>query len=365
MSAIVVDILHHVGGMAWKVAWALVLGFALSACIQTYVSSQKVAKHLGELSIKSLFLASLFGCASSSCSYAAAAMSKTLFQKGAHFINTAAFLFAATNLVIEIGLVIWVLLGWQFVLAEFVGGVLLIVILAVLLRWLAPAGLIQSARQHLESSVAKRHEHDHHGHAAPSAGHIRQQLSAVGRYFAMDVSMIARDIGLGLLIAGTLAATVPQELWGVLFLSGDQTRSAWVILENVVVGPIIGVLSFVCSVGNIPLAAVLWQGGISFAGVMAFIFADLITIPMVLVYRRYYGWKPALMFAAYLMATMVLAALIIQGLFGVFDLVPQAHLQSESITRTYFAWDYTTLLNIIFLPLGVVLFGLGRRSMHR
>jgi uncharacterized membrane protein YraQ (UPF0718 family) len=358
----IAEIVRNAAGMAWKIVWGLVLGFAISGFIQACVSKERVAGVLGDLNARSLGLATLFGMASSSCSYAAAAMSKSLFQKGAHIINATAFLFASTNLVIEIGLVIWSLLGWHFVAAEFFGGVLLILVVSLLLRWFAPRSVIEEARRHLDEVTGDEHQHGGLAALSPADVLSRKGLAAAGRYFVADWKMVGTDIALGVAIAGTLAAVVPETWWQALFLSsGSGSRSLWVLLENAVVGPVIAILSFVCSVGNIPLAAVLWSHGISFSGVVAFIFADLVTIPMVLVYRRYYGWKPALVYAAYLLATMIIAALIVEGAFAVLGIVPEPGAGARAATKDYFAWDYTTALNLIFLPVGAALAWLGTR----
>jgi hypothetical protein len=361
-------ILRHTVGMAWKIAWGLALGFMISGAIQAFVSREEIARHLGRPTLRALALASFFGFASSSCSYAAAAMSKTLFQKGSHIVNATAFLFASTNLVIEIGLIIWVLLGWQFVLAEFVGGILLIVVMAVLLRWFAPAGVFEEARRHLDEAGGGGHEHHGHGETLPASALLsRRGLAATGRYLSTDVRMVGRDIVLGLVIAGTLAALVPQEWWRSLFLTAGSGGAVhpgfWVSVENAVVGPVIAIVSFVCSVGNIPMASVLWAGGISFGGVVAFIFADLVTIPMVLVYRRYYGWKPALVYAGYLLATMVVTALIVDGLFRLTGMAPEVPVAARRGLQhvDYFAWDYTAWLNLVFVPLAAGLWWLGSR----
>lgn len=223
---VLVEIIYAVAGMTWKIAWGLVLGFAISAVIQAFVSKQKIGEHLGSFNLKSVTLATGFGAASSSCSYAAAAMSKTLFKKGAHITNATAFLFASTNLVLEIGLVIWALLGWRFVAAEFVGGVLLIGVVALLLKWVAPKRLFEQAREHLEQkSTSDEHEHHHEGEALPWSKLLSAEgMTATGRYFAMDWSMVGKDIALGLVIAGTLHAVMPQEWWQTLFPASASER---------------------------------------------------------------------------------------------------------------------------------------------
>ncbi len=368
LASVLASIVRHTAGMAWKIAWGLALGFTISGAIQAFVSRESIARHLGRPTPRALALASFFGFASSSCSYAAAAMSKTLFQKGSHIVNATAFLFASTNLVIEIGIILWVLLGWQFVLAEFVGGVLLIVVMAVLLRWFAPTGVFEQARRHLEEAGGEDHEHHGHGGTLPASKLLTGRgLAATGRYLSTDVRMVGKDIVLGLVIAGTLAAVVPRAWWQALFLTagagGAVHPGLWISLENAVVGPVIAIVSFVCSVGNIPMASVLWAGGISFGGVVAFIFADLVTIPMVLVYRRYYGWKPALVYAGYLLATMVVTALVVDGLFRLTGLAPSVPVAARRGLEhvDYFAWDYTTWLNLVFLPLAGALWWMGSR----
>ncbi|MGD8495561.1 MAG: permease [Gemmatimonadales bacterium] len=367
MIDILLSVLHHAAGMAWKIGWGLVLGFTISGVVQAFVSKEKIAEHLGQFGFGPLLKATGFGAASSSCSYAAAAMSKTLFQKGAHIVNATAFLFASTNLVLEIGLIIWSLLGWRFVAAEFFGGILLILAVAVLLRWFAPTGVFDQARKHLEQVSSEHgHEHDHGGGTIP-VGRLftRDGMATVGRYFATDWRMTGKDIVLGLVIAGALSALVPREWWSTLFLSngGGGAPGFWVSVENAVVGPLIAILSFVCSVGNIPLALVLWQNGISFGGVIAFIFADLVTIPMVLVYRDYYGWKPALVYFGYLLVTIIVVGLLVDGLFVLVGLAPEPASSTAALNGVdYFAWDYTTWLNFVFLPFGAWLAWIGTRK---
>jgi len=359
---LILEIVRHVAGMAWKIAWGLVLGFGISALAQVFVRPSQVSERLGERSLGALALATGFGAASSSCSYAAAAMSRTLFQKGAHLVNATAFLFASTNLVIEIGLVLWTLLGWHFVAAELFGGLLLIGFSALLLGRLGSARIVERARKRVQTQAEA--EHGHGGGARLSWGALRSPRGwrAVGRAFVTDWRMVGRDIALGVAIAGLLAALVPAAAWQALFLSGGG-HGVWGVIENVVVGPLVAVAAFVCSVGNIPLAAVLWQNGISFSGVIAFVFADLITVPMLLVYRRYYGWRAALAFGAALFAVIVAAALATEAVFAALGLLPASPATSGAhATRDYFAWDYTTALNAVFLPIGAVLAWLGTGS---
>src|SRR5256886_3130852 len=283
--------------MLWEVLWPLALGFLLSAIVQTLVSRNAVARTLGSDSPRSLGLATLLGAASSSCSYAAVAIARSLFLKGASFQAAMVFEFASTNLVFELGLILLILLGWPFVGAEFAGGVLMILILALLFRWTLRPQLVDAARQHAERGLRGRVE----GHAAMDMAITEgpflrrlfsgRALTAISHNFWMDVTSVWTDIGLGLLIAGALAAWVPASFWQGFFLTSHPVLSqVW----GPLIGPVISLLSFVCSVGNVPLAAVLWNGGISFGGVIAFIFADLIIIPILNIYRKYYGGAVAL-----------------------------------------------------------------------
>jgi len=356
------EIARHVTGMAWKIAWGLILGFGISAVVQVCVRNERVAERLGQPTLGAVALATAFGAASSSCSYAAAAMSKTLFRKGAHLVNATAFLFASTNLVIEIGLVIWVLLGWRFVVAEVLGGLLLIGIASPLVANL-PRSIVEAARSHLRDAGGED------GHGGPETRPVRALLStsgwvAVGRTFRSDWRMVGRDIVLGIAIAGTLAAVVPHEVWQALFPAAEPGAGQVplrLIGVHVLIGPLVAVLSSVCSVGNIPLAAVLWENGISFAGVIAFVFADLLALPMLLVYRRYYGLRPALAWSACLLAAIVASAVIVELVFRSGGWIPPPPPPGTASARDYFAWDYTTVLNAIFVPLGLLLAYLGGR----
>ncbi len=293
--------------MAWEVWWALVLGFLLSGIVQAWVPRARMERALGGRGLRSLALATGFGAASSSCSYAAVAIAKSAFQKGASLAAAMALQFASTNLVFEIGIVIWVFIGWQFTLAEFVGGLILIVLMWVAIRLLVSRRSEEQAREH---AVAADTGHVHH-----TAGGRPRLLSVdawsdVARNFRGDWEMLWKEIAAGFLIAGFIAL-LPKDFFNSLFLS--DTGGTAQLLENVIVGPIVAVLSFVCSVGNVPLAAVLWAGGISFPGVIAFIYADLIIIPLVLIYRRYYGGRLAAVLVAVMFGAMGAAALVVTG----------------------------------------------------
>jgi uncharacterized protein len=358
-----VDILAELGdalsfafGMFWEILWALILGFAISGAVQAVVSKAEMRRLLPDDSPRSLGIACGLGAATSSCSYAAVAMARSVFRKGADFTSAMVFEFAATNLVIELGIVMAVLLGWQFTLAEFVGGPLMILILALLFRRFLSRRLVEEARGQAERGLLGSME----GHAdmdmSVTGGTIWQRLrsprgfTAVANYFVMDWAAIWKDIVGGLLIAGALAAWVPNSFWESFFFSGHESFAKF---WGPLVGPLVAVISFVCSIGNVPLAAVLWNGGISFGGVVAFIFADLIVLPILNIYRKYYGLKVAGFLLATFYTAMIAAALAVEFLFQAAGLVPEE--RSAKIVEASVTWNYTTVLNIIFLGLAAAL----------
>jgi len=340
----IVDGLLNAARMAWEVWWALVLGFLLSALVQARVPRARIEQALGGAGPRDLTFATVLGAASSSCSYAAIAIAKSLFAKGASFVSAMAFQFASTNLVFELGLVIWILLGWQFTLAEFVGGIVLILFLWVAIRVVFSQREEESARAHAASA---------------EAGHLHSSGNDIPANFAMDITMLWKELVLGFLIAGYVSL-LPAGFFNALFITDAPAPLR--TLENAVVGPIVAVLSFVCSIGNIPLAAVLWSGGISFGGVIAFIFADLIIIPIISAYRKYYGGRFALKLTAVMFGCMVVAALIVDGIFSLFGLVPTHRPSVESITERAVTWNYTTFLDIIASVVFVVLMTLAYRG---
>ncbi len=342
--------------MLWEILWPLILGFTLSGIVQALVSHRTMAKTLGCDGPKCLTFATLFGIASSSCSYAAVALARSIFQKGASFVSSMAFELASTNLVIELGIILIVLMGWQFAAAEFVGGILMVILIAVVFRLTLTPRLVQMARAQAEKDVVGKME----GHAtmdmSVSGGSFFARLfsgkglTAVSNYFVMDWAAIWVDIVIGLLIAGALAAWVPDSFWRTLFFSNDPTIAK---IEGPLVGPLVAMFSFVCSVGNVPLAAVLWKGGISFGGVVSFIFADLIILPLLDIYRKYYGWKVMGYILVTFYVTMAAAGYIVEFLFGALGIIPQDR-NVVAITEGI-QWNYTTVLNIIFLAVAAVL----------
>ncbi|TMC26683.1 MAG: permease [Chloroflexi bacterium] len=354
--AAVLNALATAFDMLWEVFWPLALGFILSAIVQTLVSRQAVVRALGSDSPRSLGLATLFGAASSSCSYAAVAISRSLFRKGASFPAAIVFEFASTNLVFELGLILLILLGWSFVGAEFAGGLLMIVILALLFRWTLKPGMIDEARRQAEHGRHGRMEGHGEMDMAITEGPFVKRLfsgrglTAISHNFWMDVTSVWIDIGIGLLIAGALAAWVPASFWQSFFLTGHPVLSqVW----GPLIGPVISLLSFVCSVGNVPLAAVLWNGGISFGGVIAFVFADLIILPILDIYRKYYGGRMALYLLVVSYAAMALAGFTIGLLFQGLGIVP-AHRSVAALVSNP-TLNYTSVLNGIFLVIIAIL----------
>jgi uncharacterized membrane protein YraQ (UPF0718 family) len=344
--------------MAYEVWWALVLGFVISAIVQAWVPKERVEAALSGSGARPLALATGFGAASSSCSYAAIAIAKSLFQKGASAATALAFQFASTNLVWELGLVLWVLLGWQFTLAEFVGGIVMIALMAALLRIFVSPKLEEQARSH-----AQQADTGHQHHMAGERLGWRERLtsasawSGVAHNFRGDWQMLWKEITIGFLLAGFIGL-LGDDFFNGLFIG---SAPGWLnAIENVIVGPLIAVLSFVCSIGNVPLAAVLWSGGISFAGVMAFIFADLIVLPIVAIYRKYYGWSFALRITALMLVTMTVAALAVDGLFSAAGLIPETRPSREDIFGSI-ELDYKLVLNVIGLVVFGALFRLAAR----
>ena len=351
------DALRVSFGMFWEILWALILGFALSGAVQAVVSKAEMRRLLPDASPRSISIATGLGAASSSCSYAAVALARSVFRKGADFTSAMAFQFASTNLVIELGIIMWLLLGWQFAVAEFVGGPIMIILIALLFRAFLTRDLVNAARAQADRGLVGSME----GHAemdmsVAARGTIWQRLfsgkglTATANYFVMDWAAIWKDIAGGLVIAGALAAWVPNHAWQSLFLAHHGTIAK---LWGPLIGPLVAIISFVCSIGNVPLAAVLWTGGISFGGVIAFIFADLLILPILDISRRYYGTRMAGFLLVTFYAAMVAAALAVELIFSALGLIPST--RSAHITEASVALNYTTVLDVIFLALAAVL----------
>lgn len=346
--------------MAYEVWWALVLGFAISAIVQAWVPRARIEGALSGEGFRPVAKATALGAASSSCSYAAIAIAKSLFQKGASAVTALAFQFASTNLVWELGLVLWVLMGWQFTLAEFVGGIVLIALMAVLLRAFVSPRLEERARRHAQQAQAGHHHHGDDGEAALSWRRrlaSRASWAGVGGNFRSDWQMLWKEISIGFLLAG-FVGLLGNDFFNFLFVT--DAPPVVQTIENVIVGPIIAVLSFVCSVGNVPLAAVLWSGGISFGGVVAFLFADLIVVPIVLAYRKYYGTAFALRITALMFVTIMAAALVVDGFFGLAGLIPTGPRPTRADVFGSIQVDYKLFLNILGLAIFAALFWVSR-----
>ena len=338
------------GSMTWEIMLALILGFALSAVVQAVVRRSTVVALLGDDRLRTLALAAGLGAASSSCSYAAVALARSLFRKGANFTAAMAFEIGSTNLVVELGIILALLMGWQFTAAEFVGGPLMILVLAVLFRLFVRSRLIEAARRQADRGLAGSME----GHAAMDmsiqreGSFLRRLLSrdgftSVSHVFVMEWGAILRDLILGLLIAGAIAAWVPESFWQNFFFANHPVLST---VWGPIVGPFVAIVSFVCSIGNVPLAAVLWNGGISFGGVVAFIFADLLIIPILNIYRKYYGTAMMLTLLGTFYAAMVAAGYLVELIFGAASLIPSQ--RSATVMHAEITWNYTTWLNIVF-----------------
>ena len=367
-------VLHGVTGslreaffMFWDTLWALILGFTLSGAVQAFVPREALRAKLGNHGPAAVTRASAVGALSSSCSYAASAMAKSLFAKGADFVTSMIFMFASTNLVLELGIVLVVLIGWQFAVAEYVGGVIMIVLLALLGSAFLAGRAVQRARATLEAAGGPGHGHGGHGgHDADGADgqgegswrtavRTKSGWADAASYTIADLTMVRREMVIGFLVAGVLAVAVPASFWSAFFISG---HGIWTSIENAVIGPFIAFISFVCSIGNVPLAAALWKGGISFGGVISFIFADLIALPLVLIYRKYYGTGLALRMLAVFWTVMAVAGLATQLIFAAAGLVPTR--RPAQIVPEHLTLNYTTVLNIVFVLVFSLLYWLYR-----
>lgn len=364
------DALMMAGQMSWQIAWSLILGFTIAACIEALIRKGTIAGLLPDDRARSITTASALGAASSSCSYAAVAMARSLVRKGGNFTAAMAFQIASTNLVIELGIILTLLIGWQFTAAEFLGGPIMIVVVALLFRRLVSARTIENAHQQADRGLAGSME----GHAAmdmslQGEGPLWRRLfsadgwTSISHNFVMEWAAILRDLIIGLLIAGAAAAWIPNAFWQRLFLSDHPTAAA---LLDPLIAPLIAIATFVCSIGNVPLAAVLWNGGITFGGVISFLFADLLIVPILLIYRKYYGPRMAAIIALIFYVACVVAGYIVELVFAVLHLIPDGarHAVAGNVPIT---WNYTSWLNVLFFVVAGVLvyrfFTTGGRAM--
>ncbi|WP_411965914.1 permease [Haloferax sp. YSMS24] len=391
-------------GFLWTAAWAIIMGLVVTSLVQVYVSKERMAQVLGEDDISGLTKATVFGAASSGCSFGAVAIGKGLFKKGAHAVNVLAFMFASTNLIVELGLMILLLLGWEFLVAELVGGVILIGVMALIVHLTLPENLFDDVRQELnrrdqtngitEDPTCGMEGTDEYSlttdsgqtlqfcsagcmetyeQEVASRGGWRDELLSwggwykVGNQYRKEWSMIWKDVVAGFLVSGFVIVFVPQWVWNALFFQGDGLL---VSAENAIMGVAIAVISFVGSMGNVPFAVALWGGGISFAGVIAFVYADLITIPVLNVYRKYYGWNVMLYILGVFFVTMAFTGFLMEELFSVLGIVPDLAGGQTATEQTYFEFNYTFFLNVIAFALsGVLLFvyrrGIGGPGQYR
>ncbi len=350
------DFLKLSFAMIWEILWALILGFALSGVVQGVVSKSEMSKLLPDDSPKSIAISCGLGAASSSCSYAAVALARSIFRKGANFTAAITFEFASTNLVIELGIIMAVLLGWQFTAAEFIGGPIMVVVLVILFRLFLTPALVRAAREQADKGLRGVMEGHTEMDMSVKGGSLWSRIASpsgftsISHYFLMDWASVYKDVFGGLLLAGALGTFVPDGFWKAFFLTKHGVLSAF---WGPLIGPLVSVISFVCSIGNVPLAAVLWNGGISFGGVISFIFADLIVIPILNIYRKYYSGRMAIFLFVTSYIAMILAGLIIEGIFKASGLVPAHHV--AIVAEPEVRMNYTSVLNIVFLALASVL----------
>jgi len=352
LTRIPVEFLH----MGWAIYWGLAFGFILSALIRAFISTETISTKLGKNTIAAVGLSSFFGAISSSCSYAAASMARTLLIKGSTWSNAVVFMVASTNLVFEIFIVIVTLLGWPFFAGEVIGGIIFILLSALLIAWVYPPKVKAEAKEHVS------HEHDH-DMAMPAAKGLKAKLNAASGYFYMDVMMVGKDILVGVAIASVLMVLVPDSFWKSIFLTNsNHLPHLFILAWNALAGILIAIFAFVCSVGNIVMAAVLWHGGISFGGVIAFILSDLVTIPMLLVFRSYYGLKTMWFLLVTLTFCIFLTALMVDYSFATLHWLPKLQTVGMQAMNNSFQWDWQAWLNLIFIPSSVVFFFLGKLS---
>lgn len=378
---IVIKIITELAYMVWDIYWGLAFGFMLSSVVRAFVTTESISSRLGKNSVASVGLATFFGAVSSSCSYAAASMARTLMIKGSTWSNAVAFMVASTNLVFEIFIVIVSLLGWAFFGGEVIGGLFFIIISAIFIIWFFPAKVKDEAKAHISASESEKSAdaHDHLHMEASGCQHdmkmgkeekhqqhvpFLSKLTTASGHFYMDVTMVGKDILIGIVVASVLMVVVPGGFWNGLFLTGNSALPHFVVLSwNALIGIVIAIFAFVCSVGNIVMATVLWQGGISFGGVIAFILSDLVTIPMLMVFRKYYGNKTMWYLLAILVVSIFATSLFLDYSFAALHWIPKAHTGGMQMAGKHFQWNYQTWLNLFFIPVSIAYFYWGRKSM--
>ncbi|MDP9048575.1 MAG: permease [Bacteroidota bacterium] len=382
---IIIQILLALFRMVWEIAWGLALGFILSSLTRAFISAEAISLKLGKDSVGALSLSSFFGAISSSCSYAAASMARALVIKGATWSNAVAFMVSSTNLVFEIFIVIVTLLGWSFFGGEVAGGIIFIILSALFIIWFFPKSIGREAREQANSDVTGGNQHAHcckpahgdekliemahdHSHHAnihhPQQSSFKEKLKQASVHFYMDVNMVGKDILIGVVVSAVMMVLVPDAFWKSLFLTGNSTLPHFLVLAwNTIIGILIAIFAFVCSVGNIVLANVLWQGGISFGGVIAFILSDLVTFPMLMVYRKYYGLKTMWYLLIIFSVSIFITALLLDYSFAALHWIPKSPVHSMDMQRWKFEWNYITWLNFIFIPASVYYFFAGRKTM--
>jgi uncharacterized protein len=347
--------------MFWETLWPLVLGFGMSGAVQASVSRRSVERTLGTHRPSAVLRAAVYGTASSSCSYAASAMSRSLFKRGADFVASLVFLIASTNLVVELGFVLVVLLGWQFAAAEYLGGVVMIILVAALGGFWFQQDRVAALRQRLrEDDPSEQTGHEEEPRTGSGGARVQGRWISAATYAVADLKMLRRELFIGYAVAGVLTVMVPVHVWSAVLLRG---HGPWTLLENVTVAPLIAVVSFVCSIGNVPIAAALWHGGIAFAGVIAFLFADLITIPLLLIYRRFYGTRTMIRMLVLFWAAIAVASLVTQGLCSIAGIEPTR--RATIVAPLSFSWNFTTYLDAASLVLLVLLYLPYRSSRRR
>jgi uncharacterized membrane protein YraQ (UPF0718 family) len=346
-------------GFFWKAGWAFILGYFVSGMIQAFVPKGKLTKYMGDADLKSISLSTFFGAASSSCSFAALAAARALIKKGAHFIAGVAFMFASTNLVIELGILILIFLGWQYLAAEIIGGLILIAISSVIIKLTYPKSWMEAAREKVESEGENIEEDFDWKKRIKS----KEGWRLVGHKFVNDWKMAWEDILIGFTIAGFVAVLVPESFWSALFLADAQDLPGWLVaIENALIAPFVAAATFIGSMGNIPLATILNENGVLFAGIMGFIYSDLMVPPLVHINAKYYGWRVALYIAGVMYISIVFTALILNGLFTFFGIVPESARVVSEITQ--FKIDYTFWMNIVFTVIAGILIWLNKRYLQ-